>query len=208
MFDKKAIALLKKYYLPYNPDGKPTESEVKNAVAAGVLVPDSVMSHDEIISEIKALAQRIDMDSAAEAFLYSLSSGDTRYRTAISSLVWARSLPVHTASVSKYGTCEVCGCCHGLAKPETIDWNRYGVFRYLPPKQYGNTPEFTSAEYVLNDLREFEKLPAVSHTDEDINILNKILGAVKQMKSHNKSVALISEIRSRNILSATGNAIH
>lgn len=72
-----------------------------------------------------------------------------------------------------------------------MSWNRYGVFRYLPPIQYGNSPDYECAECVLNDLRELKKLPSVQPTDNDYDILNRIFGAVKQMKSHNKAVALM-----------------
>lgn len=76
--NKKAINLLKKYYLPHSADGNPSDTEKENAIAAGVFVPDSVMTHDEIVSEIKALSEQISIVDTAKAFLYSLSSGDTR----------------------------------------------------------------------------------------------------------------------------------
>lgn len=215
MVDKKALALLKKYYLPYSIEGQPSESDKENAIKSGVLVPDSAMMHDEIVTEIKALSECISLESVAKAFLYSLSSGDMRYRTALSSLVWARSLPKHefiSDGVEKdewrTPSCIVCGCTHGLDMTENIDWNKYGVFRYLPPKQYGREPDFTCAEYVLNDLREFEKLPAVKPCDEDYRILNGIFACVKQMKPHNMDIALVSEIRNKKFFDATGNGIH
>ena len=207
--NKKAINLLKKYYLPHSADDNHSDMEKESAIAAGVLVPDSVMTHDEIVSEIKTLSEHISMEDTAKAFLYSLSSGDTRYRTAISSLIWAKALPVHSCQPEqlKYGKCIVCGCSHGLEGSELIDWNQYGVFRYLPPIQYGCSPDFECAEYVLNDLREFKKLPSVKPADDDYDILNRIFSAVKQMKSHNKAVALVTEIRTRKILNTTGNGI-
>ena len=215
MVDKKALSLLKKYYLPYKAEGQPSESDKENAIKSGVLVPDSTMAHDEIVKEIKLLSERISLERVAKAFLYSLSSGDLRYRTALSSLVWARSLPEHElipddAEKNAWHTpsCAVCGCTHGLAMAEKIDWNEYGVFRYLPPKQYGREPDFTCAEYVLNDLREFEKLPAVKPCDEDYRILNGIFACVKQMKPHNMDIALVSEIRNKKCFDATGNGIH
>jgi hypothetical protein len=74
------------------------------------------MSHNEMIGEIKTLSERISLTSAAKAFLYSLSSGDMRYRSALSSLVWARSLPVHdpvpdSKEKTDYHTpaCMICG---------------------------------------------------------------------------------------------------
>ena len=215
MTDKKALMLLKKYYLSYKMEGQPSETEKMNALKSGVLVPDSFMTHDEIVAEIKALSKQISLDFAAKAFLYSLSSGDMRYRSALSSLVWARSLPEHEmisngAEKTEWSTpaCVVCGCTHGLDTKESIDWNMYNVFRYLPPKQYGREPDYTCAEYVLNDLREFVKLPAVEPCDEDYRILNGIFACVKEMKSHNMDTALLAEIRKRKFFDATGNAIH
>lgn len=209
MTDKKALSLLKKYYLPYKVYEQLSESDKENAIKSSVLVPDSEMTHDEIVTEIKALSERISLERAAKAFLYSLSSGDMRYRTAISGLVWARSLPEHKFISNDVTTsCIVCGCTHGLNMAENIDWNKYGVFRYLPPKQYGREPDFTCAEYVLNDLRKFEKLPAVEPCDKDYRILNGIFACVKQMKPHNMDIALVSEIRKKKFFDASGNAIH
>lgn len=212
MLDKKTISVLKKCYLPHVPKSKPTEEEWRHGIENGILVPISIMTHDEIISEIKQRSDRITVDAAAKAFLYSLSSGDMRYRTAISSLLWAKALPTHSSLTDKtersYGSCNLCGCSHGLDEAEEIDFNRFGVFRYLPPTQYGNSPDFGQAEYVLNDLREFEELPAVEPGEEDFDILNRIFGVVRTLKSHNKASALISDIRKQKILDATGNGIH
>ena len=215
MVDKKALSLLKKYYLPYKPEGTPSEDDIRNAVKTGVVLNESSSSHDEIVSEIKELSERISPEAAAKAFLYSLSSGDMRYRSAVSSLIWAKALPEHelvSNGVEPGGwrtpMCIICGCTHGLEASENIDWNKFNVFRYLPPKQYGREPDYVSAEYVLNDLREFEKLPAVEPCDEDYRILNGIFAAVSTMKSHNMDTALVAEIRKQKFIDATGNAIH
>ena len=215
MVDIKALKLLKKYYLPYENAAKPSKAEKEKAIKSGVLVPDSIMTHDEIVTAIKELSERISLESAAKAFLYSLSSSDIRYRTAVSSLVWARSLPEHKAvsnDVKKNGlkvtSCMICGCSHGLEASENIDWNEYGVFRYLSPKQYGKEPDFTCAEYVLNDLREFEKLPAVEPCEDDYGILNTIFSCVGQITPNNMDVALIEEIRRKNFIDTTCKGIH
>ena len=49
MTDKKALTLLKKYYLPYTAEGTLSESDRADAFKSGILVPDSAMTHDEII---------------------------------------------------------------------------------------------------------------------------------------------------------------
>ena len=59
------------------------------------------MEHDELIREIKGAAMGITMEDAAEGFLYSISTGDYRYRTALSSLIWAHSLPEHVFEMRK-----------------------------------------------------------------------------------------------------------
>ena len=220
-YDKKAISTLKKYGLPYESQlpGKPSREELEHGIRAGVLVPLEVMTHDGIVSEIKALAERIRLEDTAKAFLYSLSTGDTRYRSALSSLIWAKALPVHSfervneesnyhMSFRYKDSCRICGCSHGLENPEETDFNRYGVFRFLAPPQYGNQPDFGCAEYVLNDLREFEKLPPVEPCEKDYEILNRIFGAVRELKSHNRASALVSVIRSQKLLDASGNSIH
>ena len=210
MADKKALALLKKYYLPYRAEGSPSAEDIDRAVQAGVFAPASEITHDALIAGIKALAGRLSLTAAAKGFLHSLSSGDLRYRTVLSSLVWAGSLPAHAAvkDRSGFGYCEICGCSHGLDNPQRTDWNEYGVFRFMPPKQYGREPNYTCAEYVFHDLREFEKLPSVEPCEEDYRLLNGIFAAAGQMKSHNMDTALVSEIRRRKLLGETGNAVH
>ncbi len=210
MLDKKALVILKKYYLPYHTDVKPSASDLASVIHTGVIVPFSAITHDEMVSEIKQLAERISLAAAAKSFLYSLSTGDMRYRTALSSLIWARSLPKHSSATTEreHGSCSVCGCSHGLDGRENVDWNEYGVFRFLPPTQYGKSPDFTCAEYVLHDLREFEKLPAVEPCEEDYRILREVFAAVGLMKPHSMDTALVSEIRRLKLIQETGNAIH
>ena len=207
--DKHTASLLRKYYLAYPTGDRLSASDFEKEISAGTLVPPSEITHDETVSEIKRLSERISLAATAKSFLYSLSSGDRRRRSALSSLVWAKSLPEHSSATTKRneGSCAVCGCSHGLDHSEIVDWNEYGVFRYLPPTQYGREPNLTCAEYVLNDLREFEKLPEVEPRDEDYRILNDIFGVAKMMKPHNRDSALISEIRRRKLLDATGNEI-
>ena len=97
MHSKKALQILKKYVgsqrygskLP-----KPTPEEEVYAIAEEVMFPPERLTHDEVISEIKRLAEEIDINAAARAFLYSLSTSDRQYRTALSSLIWAIAMPV------------------------------------------------------------------------------------------------------------------
>ena len=55
MFDKKAIAILKKYYLPYRVEDKPSEKDFSKGVETGVLIQKSITTHDETDSISRSL---------------------------------------------------------------------------------------------------------------------------------------------------------
>ena len=209
--DQKSIKILKKYYTSYEMVEKPTKEELEKGTQAGVLVECEEITHDKMIKTIKELADKITVEDAAKGFLYSLSTGDLRYRTAIACLLWAKALPMHSVELKKmYKTeeCLVCGCMHGLHEEEEVDFNEYGVFHYILPGTYGRNPDPGCAEYVYNDLRTFMKLPKVEPADADYDILNAIMGVVSTMKSHNKASALVSAIHKQKIMDGSANAVH
>lgn len=71
------------------------------------------VSHGELMSSVKSAASVISMEKAVKGFLYSISTKDFQYRTALSSLIWARALPEHEAvSGRAYGgvySCQIFG---------------------------------------------------------------------------------------------------
>ncbi len=78
--DKKALNLLRKYYINWrNADKEPTEKEWEYGLSKGVFKEPEEISHDEMINELKEYADIISLEDTAKAFLYSLSSGDVRY---------------------------------------------------------------------------------------------------------------------------------
>ena len=92
MTDKKALTLLKKYYLPYTAEGTLSESDRADAFKSGIL-PDSAMTHDEIITAIKSLSEDISLKAlqkhSSTAFqaeicdivqLYPVSCGQDHFR--------------------------------------------------------------------------------------------------------------------------------
>ena len=97
------------------------------------------VSHDELIKEIKDISGRISMEKAVNGFLYSISSGDCRYRTALSSLIWAGALTAHEEvrdDSRKDHRCRVCGCSisdeSGMA---VFDEMKYHSERLIPQKE-------------------------------------------------------------------------
>ena len=165
MTDKKALRLLKKSVRT------PLSSEeIEYCREKGVLTSLPHVSHDEFIQEIKKVSETISFEKAIRAFLYSISTGDFRYRTALSSLIWAKSLPVHSCErEDKYGMihrCTVCSLTLASERNDALpDMAALCRDRLAPDKRFMDT---CAADYVLNDLLEFQKLPDVDFCDDEV----------------------------------------
>ncbi|MBE6901799.1 MAG: hypothetical protein E7478_04940, partial [Ruminococcaceae bacterium] len=191
MTDKKALSLLKRAY-----DAPLNTAEQQYCQDKGVMTDSPSATHDELILLIKQAAERVTQERAAEGFLYSITSGDIRYRTALSSLIWARALPKHECSASyvyeRYYYCDVCGAKLSTENDKTcLDMALYARQRLLPEKNFMDT---CCAGYVLNDLRLFAELPEVRCCDRDIEVLNRIFGLAKEISPQNKATALLKLI--------------
>lgn len=206
--DAKALKILKKYN-QYKNKLKP--EEIQYGIEKGILFEPETLTHDEILKEIKQLSSEIKLEDTVRAFLYSISSGENVYRTALSSLIWARSLEEHDCAsknrhtyVADYYFCEICGAfVNGESKNICDDFNSYNRYRY-----FSGEVDICCASYVLLDLREFKKLPKVDYCDEDIKTLNRIFGLVKELGSANKASALQKLITAEKTLKATKNEIN
>lgn len=202
MTDKKAIRLLKKSVRT------PLSSEeIEYCREKGVLTSLPHVSHDEFIQEIKKVSETISFEKAIRAFLYSISTGDFRYRTALSSLIWAKSLPVHSCErEDKYGMihrCTVCSLTLASERNDALpDMAALCRDRLAQDKRFMDT---CAADYVLNDLLEFQKLPDVDFCDDDLAILNRMFGLAKEISPSNKVNALLKLITAEKNLSVTGN---
>lgn len=200
--DKKALSLLEES------QRKPLADEDKAyCIEKGVLSEYIPMSHDEAVIQIKQLAEKILYDKAAKAFLYSVSSGDYRYRTVLSSLVWAKSLFAHNCESGREYQgrfqCKVCGMDMSLESGKTnLNITKYCRERLFPKK---NFMDICCAGYVLNDLSEFTKLSEVEFVDDDIRILNRIFGLAKEISSANKVNALLKRVSVDKSIAITVN---
>lgn len=110
---KKALTALKK-----SEKQSLTADETALCAEQKLFVKYEPLSHNELVSRIKEIADRISINKAAVGFLYSISSGDMRYRTALSSLVWAKAMPVHNKELrSVYGGQTECRIFGGQFSP-------------------------------------------------------------------------------------------
>ncbi|MBR4223318.1 MAG: immunity 26/phosphotriesterase HocA family protein [Oscillospiraceae bacterium] len=202
MIDKKALAVLKKSR-KYNVVITDKEREICRE--NGVLWDKEPVSHGELIREIKEISKRVSLSRAVIGFLYSVSSGDYRYRTALSSLIWAMALPEH--EVERYDPrwrtlhCGTCGC--ELSKESgkaVFDELKEHRTRLIPQKE---NIDICCAQYVLCDLEYFDGLPDVMWRDEDIRIIRRILGLACEVTSANKVSALLALIAAEDSITLT-----
>lgn len=194
--DKKALKLLSQTHRR-----ELTGEEINYCIEKNVLSKHKPVSHSELIHQIKSAAAAITAEKAVKGFLYSISSGDHRYRTALSSLIWANSLYEHPLEpLREYNgiiTCKICGerFHNGIS---FIDMVKYCRDRLIPSKNFMDTG---CGGYVLNDLTEFAKLPEVDHCDKDIYIINRMLGLAEEISPTNKVNALLKLIAAEESIS-------
>lgn len=206
--DKKAITLLKRYS-PWNGSWQKrplTEQEIQYCMEKEVMFPLLELPHDRVIEEIKEMADTISIEEAVHAFLYSITSGDNRYRTILSSVIWGRHVPQHPMALSPKEYTKECLIC-GLHMRDNIyceqNLNSYSRFRY-----HSGEEDIHAAGYVWLDLKEYHDLPKVHYEKDSIRILNRIFGLAKELSSSNKAVALQKLITAEKFFPASKNQIN
>ena len=136
--------------------------------------------HDELISQLKETLNKVSPETVANAFLYSLSTRDMRYRSALGSYYYAAAIPEH--SHTGHDTCQLCGWMqHSLPSGLGEEYhsfieerNAYGGIRHTCP------------EYALYDLQQFLLLPEVKPTERDMEIFSSILHTIDELPSTKK----------------------
>ncbi len=194
--DKKSISLLRK-------SGRNTlnDAEIRYCIEQEVLwIPDA-MTHDDCIRQLKTIAAQIPLERAVSAFLYSVESGDFRYRTILHSLLIAKAMPEHSPVLHGSCTCGICGLPYDVqtltAQPDMLEASRC---RFLPEAKF---MDIYRADYLLNDLHAFLTLPEVHYGEKCFGILNRILGLAKTLAPANKVNALLKLIAAEERLSLT-----
>lgn len=170
------------------------------------MFPALDLPHDQVIKEIKDMADAISMKEAVHAFLYSITSGDNRYRTILSSVIWGRSVPQHHALFSPEKRKRECLICSLHMRDEKYcDQNLNGCSKF---RYHSGEEDIHAAGYVWLDLKEYYDLPKVKYDKDSIRILNRIFGLVKELSSGNRAVALQKLITAEKFFPATKNQIN
>ena len=193
---KTGFQVLRAYYddLPNPKDNDITPQEIKQAKQDGFLFDmPAPLSHDETLEQLRLEVNRIDPQDVANAFVYSLSTRQLQYRSALGSYWYAKAIPEHSHSEN-----QCCHFCNWLPWSTNIYWNEYNIFNFERYKWGG--VNHLSPKYNLFDLREFQKLPKVTPVEEDWRILYAILDAIGELEPQKKAGALRQLLTKKKLL--------
>ncbi|MBE6534863.1 MAG: hypothetical protein E7678_07885 [Ruminococcaceae bacterium] len=216
----KGLSILLKTYWSSNgwKDGTISNEDFEIAKNQGFMFdyPDYT-SHDETINKLRQVLSKINQDDVVNAFLYSLSTRKLEYRSALGSFYYAKAIPDHKLNENisifvplSHPTaqthCYFCGWRAWKTAPTENDqkWglNVFNFERY----KWGGVGH-TSLDYTLFDLEQFLLLPKVTPTDNDKEILNRMLKCVDKLDSHNKAGKLRDLIISQKILKSNKDEV-
>lgn len=164
----------------------------------------AVIEHDEHLKNLREILELISPDDVANAFLYSLSTRKLEYRSALGSYWYAVSIPAHTYTK---GRCDFCNWYSWKKEPEKYDLNHGVNVLNFERYKWGGV-RHTGADYALFDLQEFLKLPRVTPTEQDKEILHDILACVDELEPANKAGKLQKLITKKRILKSNAQEIN
>lgn len=185
-------------------NGNVTKEDLEYAEKAGYLFKQpSALSHEEALRRLKDLLVRIDARDVANAFLYSLSTRDLEYRSALGSYYYAAAIPEHEIYKGHYKEQTHCYFCGWYS--ETDAHSSYNVYNFERYKWGG--VRHTKLDYALFDLEQFLKLPKVAPNEEDISLIKEILACVQELEPNNKAGKLRDIISKKKLMKTNKDEI-
>ena len=160
------------------PDFSP--DEVQLLTETGLLRPAEYLGHDEALKWALSTRRTVTAASVADAFLYSLTTRDLRYRSALGSFAHLQHMPKHNRKPAKGFQGDICAVCgFDDAQGGNIEFGALNFERH----KWGGV-RHDQLVYMAYDLELFQKLPTVPDpTDEDREILRRILDASASAKN-------------------------
>lgn len=176
---------------------EPTAEEFAIAVAEGYMFEETnPLTHRETLLALRKVVQQVSPVDVANAFLYSLSTRELAYRSAMGSYWYAKAVPFHGDPPA--WRCAYCGWLEEYGDLR-VQKTRYMVKDWMPRHTLENHCNFhrykyggggyTDAPYALFDLQQFMKMPKVMPTLEDRALLREILCAIKELEPSQKASA-------------------
>ena len=211
----KGLSILLKAYWSSNgwKDGQISYEDFEIAKKQGFMFDyPAYITHDEAINKLRQVVSKITPEDVANAFLYSLSTRRLGYRSALGSYYYAKAIPDHklNENISRNPTakahCYLCGWRAWNIEPSQSEINLgLNVFNFERYKWGG--VRHTCLDYALFDLEQFLKLPKVTPTDNEKEILSKMIRCVDKLAPHSKAGNLMQLIISQKILKSNKNEV-
>lgn len=172
-------------------DGNISNEDFEIAKSLGYMFDyPKTQSHIDTLKELKETLKQISKEDVANAFLYSLSTRKLEYRSALGSYWYTVAIKDHDLYIDNEKTnktfCYLCGWTEWKKHPTKYDLNHglnvYNFERY----KFGGT-RHTYLNYALFDLKQFQKLPKVTPTEQDKKIIKELLECTKLLQNQDKA---------------------
>lgn len=163
-----------------------TGEDFNYAKSKGLMFDPITIHHDDLVNRLHKLHQVITKERVVAAFLHSLSTRKVYLRSILSSWALTSALPLHTYEQRKSvrtntSSCGDCNYSRLMSAHEYIDAD-LNVLNFERVKWGG--VRLNDLLYCWMDLELFSKEEAVACTDEDVTILNNMLGAIRNCEDH------------------------
>lgn len=183
--DKRALKILFDTYWSASGwnrgERRPSAEDFEYAKAQRAMFDPVTPTHDEVVSRLLAVAERLSLRRVADGFLASLSTRRLEWRSALGSYSVARWLPEHEATPGER-QCRICGLYAGEHEHDLSILNferfKWGGVRHADPV------------YAALDLELFLEESPPSPTAEDIGIFRDLVAPIGAVPSSVTSAAL------------------
>lgn len=176
----------------------PSDADFLLAKTEGYMFdPAPMRTHDETLRRLRSVLEEISAEDVANSFLYSLSTRQLQYRSALGSYYYALAIPEHNHDEQK-----ACYLCNWLPGDKLSGNNIFNFERY----KWGGV-RHTSPEYALFDLEQFLLLPKVTPTEEDFHILKSILYTMDELPPSKKAGAYREQITKKKLLKSNKDEV-
>ena len=177
--------------------GEVSDEDYEIAKSEGYMFPfPEKITHDETLHRLKEVCSSITPKQVADAFLYSLSTRQLQYRSALATYWYAMAIPEHSFLNYDY-----CGYCNWYP------WYDFGKHKMLNGTSVLNFERYkwggvrhTQPQYALFDLEQFKLMPKVTPTKEDRIIFSEILNCIYELEASNKAGKLRDLILKKKIM--------
>ncbi len=174
----------------------PTPEAFAQAKQEGYMFDEvTPLTHDETLAQLKEVVGKISPRDVADAFLYSLSTRELQYRSALGSYYYALAIPEH-AHCGAPRECSICAW-----RPQ----NSFNVMNFERYKWGG--VRHAHPEYALFDLQRFLLLPKAAPKEEDRRILASILHTMSGLQPTQKAGAYRDLISKKRLFPANKDEI-